>query len=128
MSRRLWRSLLAGLAVTASAGCETGPHGPGTVNGTLIGQADLAGAVLDVVWGGVRGFEGHGSTQVYSAAVPGEQDRYRVILISPAGGDLTFGILVDGDYLRGPVVTVVEAVGSDNLPRSEADIRLWLER
>jgi hypothetical protein len=128
MSRRLRRSLLAALAATALAACETGPHGPGTVNGTVVGQADLAGAVLDVVWGGVRGFEGHGSTQVYSAAVAGEEDHYRVILISPTGGDLTFGILVDGDYLRGPVVTVVEAVGSDNLPRSEGDLRVWLER
>lgn len=128
MSLRLRRALLAALAATATAACDTGPHGPGTVNGTVIGQADLAGAVLDVVWDGVRGFEGHGSTQVYSAPVPGERDHYRVILIAPEGGELAFGILVDGDYLRGPLVTVVEAAGSDNLPRSAGDLSVSLER
>jgi hypothetical protein len=121
------RRLLLALSVAAVAGCETGPRGPGTVNGTVVGTADLAAAVLDVVWPGIQGFEGHGGTQVYSAPVAGDADRYRVILVAPAGGNLTFGIQVDGVYLQGPVVTVIEAAGSDDLPRSVADMRVVLE-
>lgn len=122
------RLVLAAFTVVALAACETGPHGPHTVNGTVVGTADLAAAVLDVTWPGILGFEGQGSTQVYSAPVTGEADRYRVILVAPAGGNLRFGIQVDGVYLQGPVVTVVEAAGSDDLPRSVADMQVLLER
>jgi len=122
------RLLLAALAAVSLQACETGPHGPRTVNGTVVGTADLAAAVLDVTWTGIQGFEGHGSTQVYSAPVAGEKDRYRVILVAPAGGNLTFGIQIDGVYLQGPVITVVDAAGSDNLPRSVANFRVLLEQ
>ena len=125
------RLVLVGLlsaALTGLSACQTGPDGPGTVSGTVTGPADLGAAVLDVVWAGVQGFEGQGSTQVYSAAVAGEPNRYRVILVGPAGGDLTFGIFVDDVYLEGPIVTVVDATGSDNLPRSIGDVRVLLER
>jgi hypothetical protein len=94
----------------------------------VTGPADLGAVVLDVVWAGVRGFEARGGTQVYSAPVPGEQNHHRVILVGPTGGDLSFGVLVDDVYLEGPVVTVVEAVATDNLPRSVGNIRVLLER
>jgi len=122
--RTLVALLLAGLA----ASCDTGPDGPGTVEGTVVGPADLAGAVLDVVWRGVQGFEGRGDTQVYWAPVTGEDDRYRVILVRATGGRMGFGIRVDDVYLEGPVVTVVEAVGSDDLPRTSANVTVVLER
>ena len=94
----------------------------------MTGPADLGAVVLDVVWAGVQGFEGQGSTQVYSAQLTAEKDRHRVILVGPAGGDLSFGILVDDLYLEGPLVTVVEAVATDNLSRSVDNIRVLLER
>lgn len=128
MTRRCSLLAAAGLALVALAACDVGPDGPGTVAGTVTGAPDLGAVVLDVVWKGIRGFEGTGSTQVYSAPVPGEPDRYRVILVGPSGGDLTFGINVDGLYLEGPVVTVVEAAGDDDLPRSVGDLRVLLER
>jgi hypothetical protein len=126
-SRRALTSVAA-LALAGLSACDSGPDGPGTVSGTVTGPADLGAVVLDVIWAGVQGFEGHGSTQVYSAAVEGEPKHHRVILVGPTGGSLSFGILVDDVYLEGPVVTVVEAVATDNLPRSVGNIRVLLER
>jgi hypothetical protein len=118
------RLLWVALSLVALTACETGPRGPRTLAGRVIGPADLAGAVLDVVWSEVTGFEGQGGTQVYWAPVTGESDRYRVILIAPSGGQLTFGMQVDGRYLNGPVITVVEAVATDNLSRPVTDMRV----
>jgi hypothetical protein len=116
------------IALAALSACDSGPSGPATVAGTVTGASDLGAVVLDVVWPGVQAFEGQGDTQVYSAPVAGEANRHRVIVVSPTGGDLTFGILVDDLYLEGPVVTVVEATGSNNVPRSVGDLRVLLER
>lgn len=122
------RGLALALTLAALTACETGPRGPRTLAGRVVGPADLAGAVLDVVWPEVMGFEGQGSTQVYWAPVAGESDRYRVILVAPSGGQLTFGLQVDGRYLHGPVITVVEAVATDDLPRPVTDMRVVLEQ
>jgi hypothetical protein len=84
--------------------------------------------VLDVSWPGVVGFEAQGSTQVYSAAVAGSPDRYRVIVVSPTGGDIPFAIAVEDAYLQSPVITVVEATGTDNHPLPVAALRVVLER
>jgi len=118
------RLLMVALALAGLTACETGPRGPRTLAGRVVGPADLAGAVLEVVWSEVTGFEGQGSTQVYWAPVAGESGRYRVILVAPSGGQLTFGVQVDGRYLNGPVITVVEAVATDNLPRPVGDMRV----
>ena len=115
-------------AVAVLAACDTGPSGPGTVVGTVTGPPDLGAAVLDVVWKGVQGFEGRGSTQAYSAPVAGEVDRYRLVLVAPSGGDLSFSIEVDDVYLEGPVVTLVDATDASNEPRSVADLEVLLER
>jgi hypothetical protein len=120
---------LATLVLAAAlAACDTGPDGPGTVAGTVTGAANLGAVVLEVDWAGIQGFEGQGSTQVYSSTVVGVADRYRVILVGPTPGDLTFGIRVDDAYLEGPVVTVVEAAGADNLPLDVSALRVLLER
>jgi hypothetical protein len=124
MRRARWLAVV--LSLVALTACETGPREPRTLAGRVVGPADLAGAVLDVVWSEVTGFEGQGSTQVYWAPVAGESGRYRVILIAPSGGQLTFGLQVDGRYLNGPVITVVEAVATDNLPRPVSDMRVVL--
>ena len=128
MRLRRHSRILAGLNVLVLAACDLGPSGPGTVAGSVTGDATLGAVVLDVTWPGVVGFEGRGSTQVYSAAVAGPADRYRVVLVSPSGGDLPFAIAVDDAYLESPVVTVVEAVGTDNLPLSVGGLRVVLER
>jgi len=122
------RGLILVVGLVALSACETGPRGPHTLQGRVVGPADLAGAVLDVVWSEVTGFEGQGSTQVYWAQVPGESDHYRVILVAPSGGQLTFGLSVEGRYLHGPVITVVEAVATDNLARPVGDMRVVLGR
>ena len=123
---RRGRALVLALALATLSACETGPRGPRTLAGRVVGSADLAGAVLDVVWSEVTGFEGQGSTQVYWAPVAGESDRYRVILVAPSGGQLTFGLQVEGHYLHAPIVTVVEVVATDNLPRPVGDVRVLL--
>lgn len=125
------RRALVVLTVAATVvltACDTGPDGPGTVTGTVTGASDLGAAVLDVSWRGVQGFQGRGGTQVYSAPVPDEADRYRVVLVGPSGGDLGFGISVDDVYLEGPVVVVVEAADTANRPRPSGDLRVVLER
>ena len=119
---------LAGLSALLLAACDLGPSGPGTVTGSVTGSASVGAVVLDVTWPGVVGIEGRGSTQVYSAAVTGSPERYRVVLVSPSGGDLPFAITVDDAYLESPVVTVVEAVGTDNLPLLVTGLRVVLER
>lgn len=128
MTLRFRLATLAALALTTLAACDTGPDGPGTVAGTVTGASGLGAVVLEVDWAGIQGFEGQGSTQVYSAPVAAAPNRYRVILVGPAGGDLTFGIRVDDVYLEGPVVTVVEAAGSDDLPLDVGGLRVLLER
>lgn len=124
-TRLLRSSLVAALGLAA---CDLGPSGPGTVAGTVTGDATLGAAVLDVTWPGITGFDGRGSTQVYSAAVAGFPDRYRVVLVDPVGGELRFSIAVDDAYLQSPIVTVVAAAGTDNLTRSAAGLGVVLER
>ncbi len=123
-SVRTWALTVAVLL----AACDSGPSGPATVAGTVSGDSDLGAVVLDVVWAGVQGFEGRGGTQVYSAPVADTPNRHRVILVGPSGGELGFSILVDDLYLEGPVVTVVEATSSNNLPRPVGALQVRLER
>jgi hypothetical protein len=116
-------------AVVALAGCDLGgPGGPARVAGTLTGNPATGAAVVEVTWPGVTGFEGRGGTQVYSGAVSGFPDRHRVILVDAAGGDLSFTIVLDDTRLDGPVLTVVSAVGTDNLPLDVTGLRVALER
>jgi hypothetical protein len=98
------------------------------VSGTVTGSPTLGGAVLDVTWPGVVAFEGWGSTLVYWAPVSFDADRYRVVLVSPSGGDLPFTVSVDDAYLVSPSVTVVEATGTDNRALPLGSLRVVLER
>jgi hypothetical protein len=124
------RALGAGvlLCLMSLGACDSVPSGPGTISGTVTGSATLGAVVLDVTWVGVQGFEGLGSTQVYSAPVPGETNRYRVVLIDPVGGDLHFGIDVADVYLEGPVITLVSAADTGNLPMEVGGLTVALER
>ncbi len=128
MSFRRMVATATTLAAVGLAGCDSGPSGPGMVAGTVTGDPQLGAVVLDITWRGIQGFEGLGATQAYSALVTDSENRYRVILVDPNGGDLRFGINVDDVYLEGPVVTVVFAAGTDDLPRSVAGLDVLLER
>jgi hypothetical protein len=117
------------LALSALAGCDLGgPGGPAHVAGTVTGSEALGAAVVELTWLGVTGFEGRGSTQVYSGAVSGAQNRHRLILVDGTGGDLRFTIVLDDARLDGPVLAVVSAVGTDDLSLDVADLRVVLER
>lgn len=126
--RRAARAAL--LAPVALAACDLGegPRGPASVFGMITGSETLGAAIVDLSWDGVLAFEGRGDTRVYSAALLGEGERHRLVLVGPVGGDLRFTIQLEDDLLYAPVVTVVSAVGSDNLPLSVDGLRVVLER
>lgn len=119
---------LAALTALLSACDLGGPGGPTQVLGTVTGDPQLGAAVIDLSWEGVTGLEGRGSTQVYSAPVSGSPDRHRAILVDAAGGELRFTIELTDERLYAPVLTVVSAVGADNLPLPVGDLRVVLER
>jgi hypothetical protein len=126
--RRARLALAATLAV-ALVGCDLGgPGGPAQVAGTVTGDPLLGAAIVELSWDGVRGFEGRGDTRVYAGAVPESDERHRVVLVGPSGGDLTFTIDLEDGRLEGPIVTVVSAVGTNNLPLSTSALRVVLER
>jgi hypothetical protein len=60
--------------------------------------------------------------------VAGSPDRYRLIVVSPTGGDIPFAIAVEDAYLQSPVVSVIEATGTDDRPHPIANLRVVLER
>jgi hypothetical protein len=115
------------LALSVAA-CDLGPDGPSTATGRITGHPALGAAVLDVTWPGVVGFEGRGSTQVYAAAVPGEADHWRVVLISPAISDLPFAVKLESSLLEAPVITVEEAANIGNLAIDVAPLEILIER
>ena len=124
--RRTARVLVVPLALAA---CDLGgPSGPAQVLGTVTGDAELGAAVVDLTWDGVAGFQGRGTTQVYAAPVSGSADRHRFVLVDATGGELRFTIDLADDRLHAPTVTVVSAVGTDNLSRPVAELRVLLER
>jgi hypothetical protein len=105
-----------------------GPSGPSRVSGTITGDPALGAAVLDVSWHSMKGFEGRASTRVYSAPVDGSPNRYRVVLVDEAGGDLRFAVDLEDARLNGPVITLVEAVDTNNDPLPVGELRVVLER
>jgi hypothetical protein len=112
--------LLAGMAVSAVvalSACESGPSGPGTLDGSVTGPANLGAVVLEVTGASVQGFTGQGDTQAYGALVSTAENKHRVILVDRSGGEIHFGIRVDDLGADAPTVTVVLAAGTDNLPK-----------
>lgn len=117
-------ALLAGVGVWA---CDTGPSGPGTIRGTVVGDESLGAVVLEVRGRGIEGFEGLDDTRAYGAMVAGADGRHRVILVSPTGGDIRFGMRVQDVGMFPPAVIVVSATGTDNETRPAGGIRVRLE-
>lgn len=125
--RRARAALLTALAGLGLVGCDLGPSGPGTIPGTVVGDASLGAVVLEVRGHGIEGFEGLGDTRAYGAAVAGFEGRHRVILVSPAGGDMRFAMRVQDVGMFPPTVAVVAAAGTDDEPRPAGGIEVRLE-
>ena len=115
------------IALTLMAGCDSGPSGPGAILARATAPS-LGGVLLEVRGSGIDGFTARGTTQVYSAAVPGSADRHRVILIDPVGGDLGFDIVVQDVGMEDPVISVVQATRTDNAIIANASVVVTLER
>ena len=60
--------------------------------------------------------------------LPGRPDVYRVIVLGRAGGSLPFAIDVDDRAMEGPVVTVIQAADTDNVPLSAGGVNVSLVR
>ena len=121
------RFVLAVLAVLSVGACDSGPAGPGEVEGRVSAPA-LGAALLEVEGSGINGFSGRGATQVYSAPLQGRPGVYRVIVLDRAGGELGFAIDVDDRGMEGPVVTVIQATDTGNLPISAGGVSVSLVR
>ena len=104
------RLALVSVAFLLSWACDTGPSGPGELNGTLesVG-APLGGAVLEVVGKGIQGFSASGETRVYSAptSMPGT---HRIILVNDVPGTLQFRVSVMDVGDKKPTTAVTRGV------------------
>lgn len=122
--------VLALLGALSSASCDSGPEGPGTLSATVVGNASLGAVVLEFTGGTIEGFEGLGDTRAYGAALAATPDgraRHRVILVSPSGGALSFGVRVADRGAPRPSVTAVTATGRDNLPVVPSGLQIRIE-
>jgi hypothetical protein len=119
--------VLAVVAVLAIGACDSGPSGPGALEGRVSAPA-LGAALLEVEGSGINGFTGRGDTQVYSAPLQGRPGVHRVIVLDRPGGELGFSIDVDDRGMEGPIVTVIQAVDNGNLPISAGGVSVSLVR
>ena len=103
-------ALALGLLVGA---CDSGPKGPGQLTGRVTsGPIPVGGIVLEFTGVGITGFSGSGDTQAFFAE--GDPGVFRVVMVTPTPGVLTFQISVRDVEGPFPSVTAVEAVGGDN--------------
>lgn len=114
-------------ALTVLAACDSGPSGPGSILARASAPS-LGGVLLEVEGRGIRGFSARGTTQVYSAAVPGGGERHRVLLIDPVGGEIGFDIEVEDLGMDGPVIRVIQATRTDNAMISTGSVVVSIER
>ena len=114
--------------VLALAACDSGPSGPGTIDAVVESPQALGAVVLEFAGVGIEGFEAQGSTQAYSARLSGAEPKWRVVLVSPDGGSLRFGIQVTDRRSVQPVVTAVTAATPSNIPVTPGGLQVRLER
>lgn len=102
--------LTSGLLMSA---CDSGPKGPGQLTGRLrSGPIPVGAIVLEFTGVGVTGFSGSGETRLFFAeSAPGV---FRVVMVTPTPGDMSFRISVQDVEAPLPTVTAVQAVGADN--------------
>lgn len=123
--RRLRAGMSAIVALLALAGCDDGPRGPGKLEAIVAGEA-LGGVLLQVDGPGIQSFSAHGDARVYASSDEVRPGRFRVIVISPASGDLRFSIHVDDLDMEAPSVMVLQATRADNrlVTPSAATVRI----
>jgi hypothetical protein len=110
-----WLRRVGALALLAAAACDSGPKGPGYLSATIEGPVPLGAAIVEVQGEGVLGFEGAGTTHVFSA--PGSTaSLHRVVLVGESPGDLRFRVQVQELGDRPPSATIVSASGGDDIP------------
>lgn len=122
------RIALAATFTLLLAACDSTADGPGTIDAIVEAPQALGAVVLEFTGGGVEGFDGQGDTQVYSALVAQAESRYRVILVSPEGGPLRFGIRVANVREAQPAVTAVTAVSPTNQFVTPTGLQVRLQR
>jgi len=122
------RIALAATFTLFLAACDSTPDGPGTIDAIVEAPQPLGAVVLEFTGGGVEGFDGQGDTQVYSALVAPAESRYRVILVSPDGGPLRFGVRVSNVREAQPAVTAVTAVSPTNQFVTPTGLQVRLQR
>ena len=120
--------ILAAVTALAVTACDSGPSGPGTIDAIVEAPQPVGAVVLEFVGGGVEGFDAQGNTQVYGALVSAADSTYRVILVSPDGSPLRFGIRVTSVRDAQPVVTAVSAVSPANAALTAVGLQVRLER
>lgn len=128
MIRRAAGLLLA--AALAVAGCDSGPSGPGTLQGVLEApdQGPVGAALVTVSGDDVRGISPEGSTRAFSSG-PAPDGTWRVLLVNTGtAGTLRFGVEVRDVGAAPPAATVVELVDGNNIPvTSVAGARIRFE-
>ena len=111
MRRSLRASALACLLVASA--CDLGPKGPGELTGRVTsGPIPVGAIVLEFAGAGITGFSETGSTRLFFREnSPGQ---FRVLMVTPAPGEMSFQIQVQDVDAPFPSVTTVQAVGGDN--------------
>ena len=103
-------ALVSGLLAGA---CDSGPKGPGQLTGRVrSGPIPVGAIVLEFSGTGITGFSGSGATKVFFAE--NDPGVFRVAMVTPTAGELSFRISVQDVEAAFPMVTAVEAVGGDN--------------
>ncbi len=97
-ARRFTVAALTALAVALpSAGCESGPAGPGTLAVEVSAPVQIGAVVVSVAGQGITAVHGLGGTEVASRRVPGTEGDplYRVVAFAPDGGSIRIGVDVE---------------------------------
>lgn len=126
MTRRLLLAC-AFLASACVAGCDSGPKGPGTLSATVLTDQTLGAVVLEFNGGSVTGFEGQGSTRVFASRTNETGPTFRVILVSPDGSPLRFGIQVSDLDAARPAVTAITGASTDNASMDLSGLQIKIE-
>ncbi len=110
--RRSARLVTAMIAATLVAACgDDGPSGPGTLRVTVSGTTELGAAVIDFAGEGL-GIPSTGQTDWVEGVAT--EAGLRVLVVSDAGGVLTFEVPVSDLSLPLPTATVVQASRADD--------------
>ena len=92
------------------------PSGPGSLTARVEGQgAQVGAAVLQVSGTGIRDFTAAGDSRLF-VRQGSEPDRWRIVVVSPDGGDPVFRIDVEDVSAALPSTLVFSAAGTDDEP------------